>query len=244
MKISVCISMYNEVPVIRETALRLHSALEADFGRLPDGSPDFEIIFADDGSTDGCADIVRGLSLPGVRVISYTPNRGKGYAVRTAMLSSLGDVSLFTDADLAYGTDIIKVFYSKFTEDPSIGLCIGSRNLSKDGYKEYTLVRRIASKVYLRLLSAVGGLKVTDSQCGCKAYSRSAADYIFKRCEVDRFAFDYETLLWARKASFPIAEIPVKVLVHGQSKVSLIRDTFRMLRDLRKMKKRIRKSDI
>ena len=244
MKISVCIPMYNESAVIEETARRLSRALEADFGRLEDGTPDYEIIFADDGSRDGCAELVRRLELSGVRVISYSPNRGKGYAVRTAMLASRGDVSLFTDADLAYGTDVIKRFYSVFSEKPETGVCIGSRNLSGDGYDGYTFIRRIASKIYLRLLSAVGGLKVSDSQCGCKAYSREAADRIFSRCEVDRFAFDYETLLWAKKYGIQVEEIPVKVLVHGDSKVRLFRDTFRMLRDLSKMKKRIRNSEI
>ena len=244
MKISVCIPMYNESAVIEETARRLSLALEADFGRRDDGEPDFEIIFADDGSSDGCGDLVRGLGLPGVRVISYSPNRGKGYAVRTAMLASRGEVSLFTDADLAYGTDVIKRFYTAFSEKPGTGVCIGSRNLSGDGYEGYTFIRRIASKIYLRLLSAVGGLKVSDSQCGCKAYSREAADRIFSRCEVDRFAFDYETLLWAKKFGIQVEEIPVKVLVHGESKVRLLRDTFRMLRDLSKMKKRIRNSEI
>ena len=89
-----------------------------------------------------------------------------------------------------------------------------------------------------------GGFKLSDSQCGCKAFRADAVKKIFPRCEVDRFAFDFEAILWAVKMNLKISEIPVHVINHGESKVNIVRDTFRMLRDLRKMKKRIRKAKI
>ena len=98
MKISVCIPMYNEKRIIASTARTLSEYMSSHFC-------DYEILFCSDGSTDGCDRAVEELCLPCVRVISYQPNRGKGYAVRTAMLEAKGDVRIFTDADLAYGTD-------------------------------------------------------------------------------------------------------------------------------------------
>ena len=235
MKISVCIPMYNEIRVIRDTAARLSDYMAAHF-------EDYEILFCSDGSTDGCDEAVRELNLPCVRVVAYSPNRGKGCAVRTAMLAAEGDVRLFTDADLAYGTDVIATIADAFAKNPDADLVIGSRNLDKSGYEGYTLLRRVASKTYIRMLALLGGFRLSDSQCGCKAFSAKAANEIFSRCETDGFAFDLEAILWATKMKYRIVEIPVRVLVHGESKVRMVRDTFRMLSDMRRIKKRIRRA--
>ena len=234
MKVSVCIPMYNEKSVIEETAQTLSSYMAAHF-------EDYEIVFCDDGSHDGCGDLVKALNLPNVRVIGYEQNRGKGYAVRTAMLAAMGDVRMFTDADLAYGTDVIGRVVDTFEKNPDASLVIGSRNLTKDGYEGYTFIRRMASRAYIRVLCIAGGFRLSDSQCGCKAFTKEAAERIFSKCEVDRFAFDFEAILWALAYQMKIVEMPVKVIHHGESKVRIIRDTVRMLRDLRKMKKRIKK---
>ena len=235
MKISVCIPMYNEIGVIADTARRLSDYMAAHFA-------DYEIVFCSDGSTDGCDEAVRALDLPCVRVIAYAQNRGKGYAVRTAMLAAEGDVRIFTDADLAYGTDVIEAIVDAFENNPDADLVLGSRNLDKNGYEGYTTVRRIASKAYIRMISLLGGFRLSDSQCGCKAFRSGAAEEIFSRCETDGFAFDLEAILWATRLKYRIVEIPVRVLVHGESKVRMVRDTFRMLADMRRIKKRIRKA--
>lgn len=237
MKFSLCIPMYNENSIIADTARTLSLYMEENFD-------DYEILFSSDGSTDGCDETVRSLGLPNVRVVGYKENRGKGCAVRTAMLEASGDVIMFTDADLAYGTDVILQIKEAFDKEPNAQLVIGSRNLHKDGYEGYTLLRKIMSKLYIKVLCVAGGFKLSDSQCGCKAFRREAARTIFSRCEVDGFAFDFEAILWAVKRGYRIAEMPVKVVNHRESKVRVIRDTFRMLRDLRKMKKRIRKAEL
>ena len=233
MKISLCIPMYNETSIIADTAKTLTEYMTANF------PGEYEIIFSDDGSTDGSADLVRGLALPGVRVVGYEKNRGKGCAVRTALLAAQGDIVMFTDADLAYGTDVIARVVETFDANPESGMVIGSRNLSEDGYEGYTFLRRLMSKVYIRVLCMVGGFKLSDSQCGCKAFRREAVQAIFPRCQVDGFAFDFEAILWAQKLGIKITEMPVKVINHRESKVRVLRDTVKMLGDLRRMRKRI-----
>lgn len=237
MEISVCIPMYNESERIADTARELSEYMAKNFS-------DYEILFSDDGSTDGCADIVRSLELPCVRVVGYRNNRGKGCAVRTAFLEAHGDFVMFTDADLAYGTEVIRRAYDERLAHPEAGLVIGSRNLDKDGYSGYTFLRRVASKAYIFLLGIVGGFRLSDSQCGCKGFTHDAVHKIFPRCEVDGFAFDFEAILWAGKLGIGIVEMPVKVINHGSSKVHVLRDSLKMLKDLHLMKKRISKAEI
>ena len=231
--ITLIIPMYNESRIIADTAMTVSKYMQENFDS-------YEVIFADDGSKDKSADIVKKLALPNVRVVSYEQNHGKGCAIRTGMLASTGEIVMFTDADLAYGTDVIKKAYD-ILKDADANMLIGSRNLSKDGYEGYTLIRRLMSKAYIKVLCTVGGFKLSDSQCGCKAYKGEAVKRIFERCKVDGFAFDFESILWAQKFGYKIVEMPVKIVNHRESKVNAIRDTFRMLGDLRKMKKRIKK---
>ncbi len=236
-KISLCIPMYNENSIIADTARTLHEYMSRTF-------TDYEIIFSNDGSKDGCDKTVEALGLPNVRVVGYPDNRGKGCAVRTALLAAEGDIIMFTDADLAYGTNVIKQVYDAFAETPDADMVIGSRNIHKDGYEGYTFIRKLASKIYIKVLCFVGGFKLSDSQCGCKAFTRETVAEIFPRCEVDGFAFDFEAILWASKLGKKIKEIPVKVINHRESKVHVFSDTFKMLGDLRKMKKRIKRIEI
>lgn len=235
MKISVCIPMYNESSIIADCANTLSQYMSANF-------EDWEVLFSNDGSTDGCDAIVRDMNLPNVRVVGYAQNHGKGCAVRTAMLAAEGDIIMFTDADLAYGTEVIGRVAKMFEDNPDADIVIGSRNISADGYEGYTLIRKIMSKTYIKILCIAGGFKLSDSQCGCKAFRRHASDDIFSRAEVDGFAFDFEAILWATKLGYKIAEMPVKVINHRESKVRMVRDTIKMLRDLRRMKKRINKA--
>ncbi len=237
MKFSLCIPMYNEASIIADTARTVSDYMSEHFD-------DYEIIFSNDGSRDNCGEIIEDLALPHVKVIGYKDNMGKGYAVRMAMLEAVGDVVMFTDADLAYGTDVIDRVRNEFERDPQMQMLIGSRNISKDGYEGYTFIRKIASKIYIRLLCLIGGFRLSDSQCGCKAFSGEAAKEIFSRCEVNRFAFDFECILWANKLGIKIDEMPVKIINHRESTVNVWSDSFKMLRDVYRMKKRIKNTRI
>ncbi len=235
MRISLCIPMFNEAKIIESTAKELSDYMEKNFA---EGS--YEIIFSDDGSTDSSAELVRELKFPNVKIVGYEKNRGKGSAVRNAVLASSGDIVMFTDADLAYGTEIVKTMVEALEGNSEASLAIGSRNLTGDGYSGYTFMRKVASRAYIKVLSIVGGFKLTDSQCGCKAYRGDAARRIFAKCKVDGFAFDFETILRAQKESLKIIEVPVKIVNHRDSKINVFRDTFKMLNDLRKIKKDIK----
>ncbi len=236
MKISVIVPIYNEKSIIEDSLSAFSDYMKANFD-------DYEIIFSDDGSTDGCSDAVAAYSEkdPHVILSRYEKNRGKGCAVRTGILKSTGDVVMFTDCDMAYGLDVIKDVYRHFAEHPETSVLVGSRNLRGDGYEGYTFLRKLASKIYIKVLCLTAGFKLSDSQCGMKGFRGDDGRKIFSECETDGFAFDFEVLLIAKYLNMKTDETPVKIINHRASTVNVFSDTFKMLSDLRKIKKRVKK---
>ncbi|MBR5187377.1 MAG: glycosyltransferase [Clostridia bacterium] len=238
MKISLVIPMYNESSIIDEALQTFSSYMSETF-------EDWELIFVDDGSADNCGDAVAAAHEKDerIRLCRYTPNHGKGYAVRTGVLEAQGDIVLFTDCDNAYGTEALGKLVQTL-EDSGADIVVGSRNLSKDGYEGYTPLRKLASKTYIKVIAVAAGFKLSDSQCGIKGFRGDIAKKIFSNCEVDRFAFDLEVIMIAMKIGAKITEMPVKIINHRESTVHILRDSVKMLRDVRSMKKRIKKQEI
>ena len=243
MKLTVCIPMYNEADIVSSAVTQLTEALE-----LSASAHGFvyEILFSDDGSADGCGkiaeDTAAGLSPQNgiVKVVRSEQNRGKGHAVRLAVSRSTCDIVLYTDCDLAYGVDVITEAYNRMTAPDFAGdILIGSRNLRADGYEGYTLLRKIASKCYIKVLCAIAGFKLTDSQCGFKAFTGDCARKVFARASIDGWAFDFEILMMAQKLGYQIKEFPVKIINHRESKIHLAGDSLRMLRDVYRIKKKV-----
>ena len=238
MKISLVIPMYNESAIIADAVKTYSAYMDGRF-------EDWELIFVDDGSADACGDVVEAAHAQDdrIRLCRYTPNRGKGYAVRTGILAAQGDLILFTDCDNAYGEEAIGRLADALA-DTGADIVVGSRNLSKDGYEGYTLLRKMASKAYIKVIAVAAGFKLTDSQCGIKGFRADIAKKIFSNCEVDRFAFDLEVIMIATKLGADIREMPVKIINHRESTVHVLRDSVKMLRDVYRMKKRIKKQEI
>lgn len=237
MKISLIIPMYNESSIVNDALDTFGSYMKERFS-------DWELIFVDDGSVDGCGEAVKKASASNERIklISYQPNRGKGYAVRQGMLAASGDIAVFTDCDNAYGTDVIGRIYDMF-ENSEAGVIVGSRNMDKTGYDGYTFIRKVASKTYIKVINIIAGFGkygLTDSQCGFKGFRNDAAKKIFSKCEVDRFAFDLEAIMIAGRLGYGFEQMPVKIINHRESKVNVLKDSFKMVSDVRKMKKRIK----
>lgn len=237
-KVSVVIPVYNEEKNILSCLEKLHDYMSVNF-------KEYEIIIVNDGSTDSTEQIFlcNAGNYKNLRMISYTPNKGKGNAVRTGMLGITGEYAVCTDCDLAYGVEAMGEMLKKLS---SYDLVIGSRNLSKDGHKGYNPIRKLASKTYIRLLNLAAGFHHTDSQCGIKAYRGEAAKRIFSNCKTNGFAFDLEVLMIAEKAGLSIGEHPVSIINHSKddSKVRIIRDTHKMLSDLKKIKKHVKALDL
>ena len=237
MRISIVIPMYNEEKGIKESLLTLHNAMSS---ALP--QDEFEIVAVNDGSSDNTAGIVFTLldRLPGLRLVDLPANQGKGGALKAGMTAACGSFVLFTDSDLAYGCDAILSFLNAFEEGRGKAI-LGSRALSKNGYKGYSFSRKVLSKGYLWLIKLVAGFDYSDSQCGIKGFERSLARRLFEDLETTGFAFDLEILLRLKDLKVPVCQMPVRIINHGTSSVHPIKDSFKMFGDLLAIKKRRRK---
>ena len=233
MFVSVIIPAFNE-------AARLPSTLNATVDYFAAREEAFEILVVDDGSTDGTAAVVSEFAARhpehSVQRLSYGGNRGKGFAVRYGMLRAGGELRLFCDADLSTPAEEYEVVLAAMTEqNAQIG--IGSRPLRNSHllvhqpwYREQ-LGRSFNAAVQIL---AVPGIK--DTQCGFKIFTAEAAQAVFSRCRVDGFAFDSEALFIARRLGYTIAEVPIRWSHKDGSKVSMVRDGFKMLRDLSRIR--------
>ena len=234
MKISVIIPMHNESNIIEKNAVILSQYLESHFDS-------YQLIFSDDGSNDGCGELIKNLCLPHTEIIRSDENKGKGFAIRQGVAVADGDVVIFTDADLAYGTDVLAEAV-KVLGESDCDILIGSRNTGRGGYGNYPKLRTLASKVYIWTLGKLFSLKYSDFQCGFKAFDGNCAKKIFSLGEINGFAFDLECLLLAQKLGYKITEIPVKITTHKSSNVSVFKDSVGMLFDVIKIKRKIRKT--
>lgn len=246
MKLSVIIPMYNEKTVAEACAKDLTNALEA-YAAVHD--IEYEVIFSDDGSSDGCGAIVEKyaaehpLNHGEIRLVTAEKNAGKGHAVRLGMLASTGDYTCFTDSDLAYGSEIIGDMFSDIREKGG-ELLIGSRAIHPEGYAGYTFMRKLASKVFIKILAVTAGFRCSDSQSGMKMFHGDTARKIFANASVNGWAFDFEVLLIAQKMGKTIREYPVKVINHRESKVRLLSDSMKMMKDVRRIKNRVKTLEI
>lgn len=232
MKVSLVIPAYNESKIVLDT-------IRTVSGKLAELAEDYEVVLVDDGSTDNMAQLVRSCGDPCVRLESYSPNHGKGRAVRVGMLAARGDIILCTDADLAYGVDVFGVILEQFARTEA-DLVIGSRHLDGEGYRNYPPLRVLMSKCFGLLSHLLSGLPY-DTQCGIKGYRQAAARQIFSRCGTDGFSFDFEVLMRADRLGLKVEQIPVSVINFRESKVNVVRDSLRMFRDVFRIRRTVRR---
>ena len=242
MKLTVIIPMYNESSIAAETAGTLTGYLES----WAAGSGNtYEVLFSNDGSRDDCGDKVRAfaaetfLSHGTVSVVEADRNYGKGHAITLAMAEASGDFVLYTDCDLAYGVDVIGEAAALWQET-GCDVLIGSRNLHEDGYAGYTFLRKLASKAYIRVLCLLAGFRHSDSQCGFKGFRREIGQAVFAKNGTWGWAFDIEILLRAMDMGAVVREMPVKIINHRESKIRLVRDSVRMVKDILKIRRQLR----
>lgn len=228
--LSVIVPAHNE-------AERIGPTLEETLEYLKEHYPSFELIVVDDGSKDSTSEIVRAATgrEKRLRLITLEKNLGKGGAVKTGALASVGSRVLFMDADQS--TPIQELTRVMSAMDEGADVVIGSRKLSDSDIRvPQPWMRRVMGRGFQTLVRVVllGGFR--DTQCGFKLFTRRAADALFSKQTLDGFAFDVELLLLARRLGFTIVEVPVAWQHATNSRVSAVTDASKMFADLVKLR--------
>ncbi len=222
--VSVVIPAYNE-------ERRLGATLAAVAAFLQTQPWSWEIRVVDDGSSDGTAGVAESFASREPRVIvQCEPHRGKGGAVKAGLMASAGDYRFICDADLSMPIEEIVRFVPPVA--PPFDIAIGSR--------EGARARRIGEPMYRHLMGRLFNCGVQwlvlpgieDSQCGFKMFTADAVRSVFPRVTVDGWAFDVEVLAVARAQRLRIVEVPIEWHYRAQSRLSMVRDGWGMLKAL------------
>ncbi len=225
--LSLVIPAYNE-------AQRLEACVRALRGHLASANVPHEVVLVVERSTDGTLELARKLTegQAAFHVIGNEAQIGKGHAVRTGMLAARGEITFFMDADLSTPLEEIATFLAFFDAHTDVDVLIGNRaHAQSEIVKSQSFIRRKMGQMFNAILRAIVGIRVSDTQCGFKAFRRPAREAIFTRQKLDGFAFDVEVLLLAEKLGHRIADLPVRWTNAEGSKVHLLRDSLRMLCD-------------
>lgn len=220
VRISVIIPVYNQQTIISYSLARIKEVLDLF-------SKSYELIVINDGSYDTTLNILREEQMldPRMRVITYIPNRGKGYAIKSGIMQSSGDVLLFIDADLDISPSAI-MHYIKQIEKFDLVVASKRHHLSK---VHATISRKIQSRMFSTLVRIAVGIKIKDTQSGLKAGKGDLLRRIFKIMVVERYAFDVELLVIASLLNLNIKELPVELRLDNRFRIL---DILKMLRDV------------
>ena len=234
-RLSVVVPAYNEESRLPATLERMLQYLDAQ-------DEPAEIIIVDDGSVDRTVELVRPIANehPSVCII-LNDHRGKGYAVRTGVLAAQGDFILFSDADMATPIEEWEKLRGPLEDryDVAIGSRegLGAQRLGEPWY------RHLMGRVFNYLVRFVATSDFQDTQCGFKAFQREVAHDLFRRVQLygeeakqvkgaALTGFDVEVLFLAQKRGYKIKEVPVVWHYDALSKVSPLRESVRMFRDV------------
>ncbi|MBI3910435.1 MAG: glycosyltransferase family 2 protein [Armatimonadetes bacterium] len=228
--LTVIVPCYNE-------AERLPASLPQLLAYLEARGESFEVLVVDDGSTDGTREVAAQVGGARVRVLSYTPNRGKGYAIRYAAARAMGQRVLFSDADLS--TPIEELERLAAALDAGWDVAIGSRALAESHLAvPQPWWRERLGRTFNGVVRCLGVRGYRDTQCGFKLFTRRAARAIFPNLMIDRWTFDVEALVVAEKLGLRVKEVPVTWINSPQSRVRVLRDAFRTVADLLRIRVR------
>lgn len=234
--LSIVIPSYNEENNIRT------GSLSGMVDYLSQQKYTWEILVVDDGSTDKTFELAQKFAKnhKNVKVLKE-PHRGKGGTVISGMLQASGEVIIFDDMDQATPIDQLEKILPKFADGYDI--VIGSRA----GREGAPLIRKTMAYGFALLRNIVLQLPYKDTQCGFKAFTKSASRKIFKKLQIFNqkqltqgasvsAGFDLEILYIARKLNLKVAEVPVVWHHKEGTKVNPIKDSWEGLRDLIKVR--------
>jgi dolichyl-phosphate beta-glucosyltransferase len=236
--VSIVIPAYNE-------SERLGGPLKTILEFVSSNGTNAEVIVVDDGSADDTAQVAERVlkSMPNIQsnVIRYEENLGKGYAVKTGLLAAKAEVGLFSDADLSTPIEEMPKLVDPILRG-EYDVTFGSRALDRSLIGNHQPWRREqGGRVMNMMIKTMSGLPFTDTQCGFKAFNLTKFRPLLGMMKIDRFGFDVEFLFVAKYHKLRLKEIAVRWNDVAGSKVSVFRDTKRMVSELAQIRRNARK---
>ncbi|MBZ9578411.1 glycosyltransferase family 2 protein [Patescibacteria group bacterium] len=214
MHLSVIIPAYNEEERLPKTLREIDEYLRKQ-------NYESEIIVVSDGSTDRTVEIVKNLmnEIKNLKLVEFEKKRGKGFGVRQGMLRASGEYRVFTDADNSTSIDQVEKMWPEF--EVGFDIIIGSRDIKGAVIAvPQSWFRRRLGDIFNLIVQVISGLwGIWDTQCGFKGFIKKAAEDIFPKTVINRFAFDVEVLILAKKLGYRFKEIPVVWINDPESKV-------------------------
>jgi glycosyltransferase involved in cell wall biosynthesis len=225
VQVSLVLPAYNEVdylqPAVEKTAQTLNQFTKS-----------YEIIIAEDGSTDDTAERAEELAqkTPFVRHIHREKRLGRGTALNNAFKHSNGEVLVYMDLDLATDLKYVKPLVEAITVE-GYDFSTGSRMMAESKAKR-TMRRSLSSKTYNFLVRKMLGSKLRDHQCGFKAFKREPLMSLLDKVEATHWFWDTEILVRAHRQGYQIKEIAVEWKSGKDTKVNLFKDSWNMFRQI------------
>jgi len=205
-----------------------------------------EVIVVDDGSTDKTAYKAQNAMVPSAvkrNVIRLEKNRGKGYAVKTGILASRGDVVLFADSGtcVPYHNALSQIDRIR---EGKLDIAMASRRL-KDTviHRNRSLKRRLLSSFFRLVARVIAEVpnRFTDTQCGFKIYRGEIARELFGKCITTGFLFELEVLLRALKREYRIEEFPVEWTCDLDTRLKPASDAVGVLKEMFQVRSIVKK---
>jgi len=231
------------IPAYRE-AERIVKNLKEAAAYFSDKKYSYEFLVVIDGSSDNTHEVVRGFAhtIKNLQVIENKENHGKGYVVRQGLLKAAGKYRVFLDADGSTAITHLDSFLPEF--ENGFDVVIGSRKIKgafiQIHQPKIREIMGIGGNILTRIV--LGLWSYPDTQCGFKMLTAQAAREVASRMIVDRFGFDFELVILAKKMGFKIKQLPVRWLNEQGSAVGGLlgpNGFFQVLIDLFKTKWRL-----
>jgi glycosyltransferase involved in cell wall biosynthesis len=196
------------IPVFNDRKA-LESAIPQSVGVLSAISENFELIVAEDGSTDGSRELVQEYENQDrrVRLLHSDERLGRGRALNRAIVKAQGTIACYYDADLATDMKHLPELIGAIRKGADIAT--GSRLMPESDIKR-TGGREIASRTYNFLVRLILGSSVHDHQCGFKAFNRDRILAVIPELRSGHWFWDTELLVRCQRRGYRVTEFPVR----------------------------------